>query len=59
MKLPNSCLYIDRLLCSVGKTRDNPYHFVDFTILFSEKQLCKTATEIKLFKLIGKSDCKV
>ena len=44
---------------SVGKTRDNPYHFLDITILFSKKQLCKTATEIKLFKLIGKSDCKV
>ena len=44
---------------SAGKNRHNPYHFVDFTILFSKKQLCKTATEIKLFKLIGKSDCKV
>ena len=44
---------------SAGKNRDNPYDFVDFTILFSEKHVCKTATEIKLFKLIGKSDCKV
>ena len=44
---------------SAGKNRHNPSHFVDFTILFSEKQVCKTATEIKLFKLIGKSDCKV
>ena len=44
---------------SVGKTRDNPYHFLDITIPFSKKQLCKTTTEIKLFKLIGKSDSKV
>ena len=44
---------------SAGKNRYNPYHFVDFTILFSEKHVCKTAAETKLFKLIGKSDCKV
>ena len=42
-----------------GKNRHNSYHFVDFTTLFSEKQVCKTAAEIKLFKQIGKSDCKV
>ena len=40
---------------SAGKNRDNSYHFVNFTIIFSEKHVCKTATEKKLFKLIGKS----
>ena len=44
---------------SAGKNRYNPYHFVDFKRLFSEKHVCKTATDPKLFKLIGKSDCKV
>ena len=44
---------------SAGKNRENPYHFVDFKKLFSEKHVFKTATETKLFKLIGKSDCKV
>ena len=44
---------------SSGKNRDNSNHFVDFTILFSERHVCKTVTETKLFKLIGKSDCKV
>ena len=35
---------------SYSISKHQPYHFVNFY---------KTATEIKLLKLIGKSDCKV